>query len=162
MAFNQVAKFIQGYVVTSGNTSGIIAGVNQLLVPGSTDLAGVCVDPSGNIYVTDASKHIILKISQSGTISTIGGSTGVSGNNTSETVSAEDSRFNYPTGIICDRNGDLYVCDTNNHQIRKISNDKISLVAGAATPASGTADGVGDAARFNNPYDVCIDPSGVI
>ena len=162
MAFNQVAKFIQGYVVTVGNSGGIIAGVNQLLVPNSTNLAGACVDPNGNIYVTDASKHIILKITQGGTISTIGGLSGTSGNNGSSTVSAADSRFNYPTGIICDRNGDLYVADTNNHQIRKISNNKVSLVAGASIPASGTSDGVGTAARFNKPYDVALDPSGVL
>ena len=161
MAFNQVTRYVQGYVVSSGNTGGIIAGVSGLLLKGSTSLTGACVDPNGNIYVTDAAKHIVLKITQAGTISVIGGLSGSSGNNGANTVSVANSRFNYPTGIICDRNGDLFVCDTNNHQIRKISNDKVSLVAGAATPTSGTDDGVGSAARFNRPYDIAIDPSGV-
>ncbi len=162
MAFNQVAKYVQGYVTTVGNVGGVIAGVAGLLLKGSTDLAGACVDPSGNIYVTDASKHIVLKITQGGVITVIAGLSGTSGNNTDVTVTAANARFNYPTGIICDKNGDLYVCDTNNHQIRKISNNKVSLVAGAATPTSGTADGVGHAARFNKPYDIAQDPSGVL
>jgi len=157
---NQVAKYYQGYVSSVGNTGGVIAGLWGLLVKGSTHVTGACTDYSGNIYVTDASKHIVLKITEGGTITVIAGLSGTSGNNTSETVTAANARFNYPTGITCDRNGDLYVCDTNNHQIRKISNNKVSLVAGAATPTSGTDNGVGTSARFNRPYDVDIDASG--
>ena len=169
MAFNEVKKYYQGYVDVYGNVgvsvdniSNIIAGLTGLTLKGSTDLAGVCVDNSGNIYVTDAYKHIVLKITESGNIYVIAGLSGTSGNNLGNTVTAANARFNYPTGITCDKNGDLYVCDTKNHQIRKISNNKVSLVAGAATPTAGTADGVGWAARFNFPYDVDIDYSGIL
>lgn len=162
MAFNQVLKYYQGYVASQGHTGGVIAGLLGLLVKQSTHLTGACTDYSGNIYVTDCVNHIILKITESGRINTIGGLSGVSGNNSSDDVTAAASRFNYPTGICCDRNGDIYVADTNNHQIRKISNNKVSLVAGAATPTSGTADGIGKGARFNTPYDIDIDFSGTI
>jgi len=162
MAFNQVAKYYQGYVSSVGQSGGIIAGLWGLLVRGSTHVSGACTDHSGNVYVTDAQKNIILKITEGGTISVIAGASGVSGNNGNATVTAANARFNYPTGICCDRNGDLYICDTHNHQIRRISNNKVSLVAGASVPATGTADGVGDLARFNTPYDIDIDASGVL
>jgi hypothetical protein len=169
MAFNQARQFQQGYVSANTNIgvsvdaiSQIFSGVIQLSLKGSTGLAGVCTDNSGNLYVTDALRHIVLKITESGNIYVVAGLSGTSGNNGGNTVAAADARFNYPTGICCDRNGDLFVCDTNNHQIRKISNNKVSLIAGAATPASGTSDGVGTAARFNTPYDVDIDLSGIL
>ena len=166
MAFNQARISLGGYVRSSGegvsvdSINQILAGVTQLSLRGSTNLAGVCVDANGNLYLTDAIKNIILKIGNSGVISVIAGASGVSGNNGSTTVTAANARFNYPTGICCDRNGDLYVCDTKNNQIRKISNNKVSLVAGAASTATGTANGVGSAARFNNPYDIDTDKSG--
>ncbi|RLA42490.1 MAG: hypothetical protein DRR06_14325 [Gammaproteobacteria bacterium] len=169
MAFNQVRQFQQGYVSANTNIgvsvdsiSQIYSGIIQLNLIGSTGLAGVCTDNSGNIYTTDALQHIVLKITESGNIIIIAGLAGTSGNNAGNTVTAANARFNYPTGICCDRNGDLFVCDTKNHQIRKISNNKVSLIAGATTPTSGTADGVGSAARFNTPYDVDIDPSGIL
>ena len=162
MAFNQLVIYYPNYVYNTGHTGGILAGISKLSLVGSTHLAGACCDNSGNIYVTDAFKHIVLKITDSGVVSVVGGSTGVSGNNGNATVTAANSRFNYPTGICCDKNGDLYVCDTNNNQIRRISNDKVSLVAGDSAGASGTTDGVGAIAKFNNPYGIDIDNSGNI
>jgi len=162
MAFNQTVKFFQGYVESVGNTGGIIAGLLGLALKGSTHIGGVCTDPSGNIYVTDSGNDIILKITEGGDILVLAGDSGSNGDNGSDTVTGINARFNFPTGITCDKNGDLYVCDTNNNQIRKISNNKVSLVAGAEDTTSGTADGVGAAARFNRPYDIDIDASGVL
>ena len=160
MAFNQVAKYYRGYLSSVGNTGGVIAGLIGLSLKGSTSLASACTDYSGNIYVTDPIKHIVLKITESGNVINLAGLSGTSGNNGSTTVTCVNARFNHPTGIACGKNGDLYVCDTGNHQIRKISNNSVSLVAGAPTPTSGTADGT--AARFNSPYGIDIDNSGVI
>ena len=160
MSLNQIVKHYNGYLQSAGNSGSKIAGLIGLSVKGSVALADACVDYSGNIYVTDPINHIILKITESGVITSLAGSSGVSGNNSSDTVTCANARFNYPTGIACDRNGDLYICDTNNHQIRKISNNKVSLVAGSPSPTSGTADGT--AARFNFPYGIDIDNSGII
>lgn len=160
MSINQVVSYSQGYVQSIGNNGGKIAGLIGLSLKGSITLADACVDYSGNIYVTDPVSNIILKISGSGSIFLLAGLSGTSGNNGSNTVSCSDARFNYPTGITCDKNGDLYICDTNNHQIRKISNNKVSLVAGSPSCISGTSDGT--AARFNSPYGIDIDESGNI
>ncbi len=160
MSINQVVNYYQGYIQSIGNNGSKIAGLIGLSLKGSVTLADACVDYSGNIYVTDPVQNIILKINGSGTIFLLAGLSGISGNNGSNTVSCSDARFNYPTGITCDRNGDLYICDTNNHQIRKISNNKVSLIAGSPSCESGTADGT--AARFNSPYGIDIDESGNI
>jgi len=162
MAYNQVAKYYQGYLSSTGQSGGIIAGLYGLLVHASTDIAGICCDYSGNVYVTDAIKHIVLKITEGGDITTLAGSSGVSGNNGNNTVTAYNSRFNYPTGITCDKNGDIYVCDTGNNQIRRISNNKVSLIAGDISGATGTANGNGSNAKFNSPYGIDVDYSGII
>ena len=169
MPFNQVTKFYQGYINSTGNIAQSVDGINQIIqglwglfFRDSTHIGGMCVDPNGNIYVTDPSRHIILKITESGTISSLAGLAGTSGGNTSLTVTCANARFNYPTGICCDRNGDLYICDTNNNQIRKISNNRVSLVAGSGAYAAGAVDGAGAAARFNRPYDIDITPSGIL
>jgi len=167
MPFNQIQKYYQGYVSSTGNIAQSVDGINQIIqglwglyFRGSTDISGVCTDANGNIYVTDAAKHIIMKIAEDGTISALAGLSGTSGNNGVTQVTCANARFNYPTGICCDKNGDLYIADTHNNQIRKISNNKVTVVAGAANGASGTTDGSGSTARFNDPYDVDIDFAG--
>jgi len=68
------------------------------------------------------------------------------------------ARFYYPIGIATDRTN-LYVVDWFNHQIRKIeiATGTVSLFAGAATPTVGSADGIGNAARFNKPGGITTD-----
>src|SRR5471032_1340058 len=71
-----------------------------------------------------------------------------------------DARFNAPQGIAVDVNGVLYVADTENHVIRKITPDgTVTTLAGTAG-LSGGADGAGSAARFNFPASVTVDGSG--
>jgi sugar lactone lactonase YvrE len=174
MAFNQVVQFQQGYKKSSGNIhvaidsiSQIYAGILRLNLVGSIAVTGVCVDNSGNMYLTDAINNVIIKITESGKISRIAG-TGVAGGNTDQTVACIDNsgnyvaQFSYPTGLTCDKNGDLYIVDSGNNQIRKISNNKVSLVAGSPTYAAGSADGVGNAATFNRPQGIDIDYSGIL
>src|ERR1017187_5430782 len=70
------------------------------------------------------------------------------------------AQFNYPDGIAADTNGNLYVADTLNHTIRRISSGGVvSTIAGfAGNP--GSADGTGRSARFNSPSGVAIDNAG--
>ena len=73
---------------------------------------------------------------------------------------ATSARFNNPTGLAFDPAGNLYVADTNNHTVRKISPaGTVSTLAG--TPGQpGSADGVGAAARFKSPGGVAVDAAG--
>ena len=115
---------------------------------------GVTVDSSGNLYVSDTSNHRIRKITPDGIVSTFSGSSAgfADGQGTV-------AKFNLPVGITIDSSGNLYVSDTSNHVIRKISpSGSVSTVAGFGT--LGSTDGQGGSARFTNPQGVAIDNSG--
>jgi hypothetical protein len=116
--------------------------------------AGAALDAAGNIYVADEQNHAIRKISPSGDVSTFAGTLGVAGSNDDAGVNA---RFNRPLGVAFDGAGNLYVADSRNHTIRKITPDgAVGTLAGLAG-VLGTNDGVGSNARFNTPFSVAVD-----
>lgn len=89
--------------------------------------AGVAIDTAGNIYIADSHNNRIRKVT-SGTITTIAGTgaAGFSGDGGTATSAA----LNLPTALAVDAAGNLYIADTNNHRIRKISGTMITTVAG--------------------------------
>lgn len=115
--------------------------------------AAVAVDSTGNIFVADANNNIIRKITPSGNVTTFAGSPLEQGVADGPGTSA---RFNYPSGIAVDSADNLYITDTNNNAIRKITpSGNVSTIAGQAG-VQGSADGVGSVAQFNQPYGVVI------
>ena len=116
---------------------------------------GVAVDISGNVYVADTDNHLIRKIDTSGNVTTIAGSGdygSVDGNSTS-------ASFNVPSGVAVDSSGNVYVADSNNHQIRKIdSNGNVTTIAGSGS--FGSVNGNGTFASFNSPKGIAVDNSG--
>jgi len=89
--------------------------------------AGVAVDATGNIYIADTHNNRIRKVI-SGTINTIAG-TGAAGFS-GDGGAATSATLNLPTAVAVDAAGNLYIADTNNHRIRKISGATITTVAG--------------------------------
>ena len=115
---------------------------------------GVAVDGAGNVYVADRSNHRIRKITTSGVVSTLAGSSQgyTDGTGTS-------AQFYYPSGVAVDSAGNVYVADKDNHRIRKITTSGVvSTLAGSGT--SGYADGTGTSAKFNYPFGVAVDGAG--
>ena len=91
---------------------------------------GIVADPGGNLYVADGVNQTIRAISASGSVTTMAGSPGVSGNNDGVGSAA---RFNMPTGLAIDDAGYLYVADTFNCLIRKVSpSGAVATVVGTA------------------------------
>ena len=91
------------------------------------------------------------------TVSNFAGKAGLQGVTDS---TGSNARFNYPRGVAMDGSGNVYVADQYNYTIRKItSGGVVSTLAGSAG-FSGTADGIGSAARFNEPVGVALDGSG--
>jgi sugar lactone lactonase YvrE len=120
---------------------------------------GVAVDSTGNVYVADAYNCTIRKITSTGSVTTFAGLAGSFGN-TDGTGSA--ARFNYPRGIAVDSNGNVFVADTLNYTIRKITPlAVVSTLAGLAG-VQGNVDGTGSTARFNYPQGVAVDTSGIL
>src|SRR5439155_24035759 len=80
--------------------------------------AGITVDGGGNIYVADYFNHTIRKITSGGLVSTLAGSPGLWGNADGTNSSA---RFFQPQGIAVDNSGFIYVADSGNHTLRKLT-----------------------------------------
>jgi sugar lactone lactonase YvrE len=117
---------------------------------------GICSDGAGNLYVADYNNHRIRKIE----IATAAVTT-VAGDGTNGFLDATGimARFNLPTGICTDGSGNLYVADLNNRRIRRINiaTGNVTTLAGST---AGFADGIGTAAQFNTPYNICSDGAG--
>jgi sugar lactone lactonase YvrE len=118
--------------------------------------ASIAEDASGNLYVADASGNTIEKITSAGAVSTLAGLAGMAG---SQDGTGSNARFNQPTGVAIDGAGNLYVADTGNAMVRKITQDGVvSTLAGSA--ARGNQDGVGSAASFKAPTGIALDGAG--
>lgn len=160
---NQIVRYLLGRSAATPNSGKLLVGASGLLDVASTAVCGICTDPSGNVFVTDSEKHVVLKIDATGHVSTYAGLSGTSGNNGSSTVTGANARFNKPQGITCDRNGVLYVADTGNNQIRRIDlNRNVGLLAGSSTGESGFTDGALLWARFDEPHGIAVDACGHI
>ena len=120
---------------------------------------GVAIDSSGLIYIADTGTHTIKKINSSGVAIIIAGSAGANGG---ADGAGANARFNNPTGIAVDSAGILYVVDQGNHCIRKITPDGMVTTLAGLIGSSGSTDGTGTAARFNNPTGIAIDASGYL
>jgi len=119
--------------------------------------SGVAVDGAGNVYVADSGNHTIRKITGNGRVTTLAGSPGQAG---SADGTNNAARFNYPSGVAVDSAGNVYVADTYNSTIRKItSSGLVTTLAGSAGQA-GSADGTNNTAMFNFPRSVAVDSLG--
>ena len=116
---------------------------------------GIAVDASGNVFVADYNSNKIRKITPAGVVTTLAGS-GISGNVDGVGTAA---RFNSPAGIALDGSGNLYVADSSNHTIRKVTpNGTVTTFAGSGS--QGSTNGTGTTASFYLPKGVAVDPSG--
>ena len=123
-------------------------------------LAGIGVDNSGNVYVTDSGNQRIRKITASGNVTTLAGA-GTAGFSDGNGVGAF---FSGPSGVAVDSNNNVYVADSGNHRIRKITPSGIvTTFAGGGFSGWGNGsflDGIGTNARFNYPGGLAVDSVG--
>jgi uncharacterized delta-60 repeat protein len=120
---------------------------------------GIVADATGeNLYVTNANSHSVRKIViASATVSTFAGSAGNQLGNTNGTGTA--ARFNSPGGIAIDAAGNLYVADTNNGLVRKITTPG-AVVSTYAGLAIGMVDGPLGVGTFSAPTGIAVDSLG--
>lgn len=119
--------------------------------------SGIALDNKGNLLVADTGNHAIRRISPEGMVTTVAGN-GKPGNRDGMGTEAQ---FNGPVGIAVDAAGNIYVADTYNDRIRKISPDgQVSTLAGGN--GSGYLDGEASAALFDTPTGLAVNSKGDI
>jgi sugar lactone lactonase YvrE len=166
--------------------SGLVSTLAGRGVRGFTDGRGaapglftgrMAVDSGGTVYVADRQNHRIWKVTPDGLFTTLAGS-GKPGFSDGSGASAQ---FDQPNGVAVDASGIVYVADSNNHRIRKVTpSGVVSTLAGGdggflywpfcgsmrwVTPSVfcfGFADGMGAAARFDSPQGVAVDSGGTV
>jgi sugar lactone lactonase YvrE len=144
---------LAGKTLVSGAVNG--TGTNAAF----SDPAAIVADANGNFFVADSRNHAIRKITASGAVTTFAGQLGVAG---SANGTGTAARFDIPSGLAFDRSGNLFVSDTGNNTIRKITAaGAVTTFAGVAG-SSGFLDGVAGGALFSSPLGLAVWTNGTV
>ncbi len=120
---------------------------------------GLAVDAHGNVYIADSYNRRVRKIDTNGILSTFAGNgtVGFSGDGGPATNAA----INVPMAVVIDADGNLFLTDSWNHRIRRVTPDGIiSTIAGIGEKGFGGDGGAAIAATLNTPTYLAINPAG--
>ncbi|MGA2538374.1 MAG: Ig-like domain repeat protein [Terracidiphilus sp.] len=153
--------------VTPSRTANTTAGTGTAGYTGDTgpataatlaNPAAAAYDSNGNLYLADANNHVIREVSPTGIITTIAG-TGIEGYS-GDGAAATAAQFDTPTGIAVDTSGNVYIADSHNHRLRKVSGGTVTTIAGTGAPGYSGDNGAATAAQLSLPSAVAVDLSG--
>ena len=158
-----------GGVSTLAGTPGVVGSADGTGAAAQFNYpAGIAVDSADNVYVADTFNSTIRKITPAGVVTTLAGLAPTAANpsptNTGSTNGTGGAaRFNFPRGLAVDGAGNVYVADTVNSTIRKVTPaGVVTTLAGNAAQPGQTLDGTGAAARFDYPFGIASDSAGDI
>ena len=146
------------YIVTDSNGSST-SNAAQLTVASAIfpNPAGIVFLAGGTLYASDATADTVQKITLTGDVSVVAGTSGAAG---STDAAGALALFNQPGGLVVNASGVLFVADTANATIRRIGADGVvSTFAGSAT-ARGSTNGPGLQATFSAPQGLALDAAG--
>jgi hypothetical protein len=132
------------------------AGVITQVSNGFVGAAGLAIDSAGNAFVSSKIYHVIWKVTSS-SADIFAGHYSVAG---SSEGTGTNAYFNMPQGLAIDAADNIYIADSNNHLIRKMTPGGVVVNLAGAAGAAATVDQNGPAARFNFPYAVASDAAG--
>jgi sugar lactone lactonase YvrE len=119
----------------------------------------IVVGSNGTLFVSDSSSHTIFKVTPEKVVTILAGTPGKSG---AADGPGSKALFNSPEGLVLDREGTLYVADSGNQTIRRITPEgEVSTFVGRSGKR-GTVDGQGKAARLDRPASIAIDSTGTL
>ncbi len=162
---SRVRKVASGVINTvAGNgTAGYTGDSGPATSADISQPCGVVVDSSGNIYFSqsDAVNSAVRKVSTSGTISTVAGTSLGAGFSGDGNI-AIDAQVNGPVAVALDKSGNIYIVDTLNNRIREInsSNNIINTVVGNGLGGYGGDGGTPLHASLNSPQGIAFDSAG--
>ncbi len=163
------AENINGCYVYKVNTSGIISEMagdgtyyggdgGPATSADMNDPESVAADGAGNVYVADNLNNRIREVTPDGTISTVAGNGG--SGYWGDGGPATGANLNRPEGVAMDGAGNLYIADSDNFVIRKVSKGIISTVAGNGTQGYSGDGGPATSAQLNDPTAIAVDSTG--
>jgi len=158
---NRIRMVSNGTITTvAGNGTGGSSGDGGPATNASLNSPyGVAVDSVGNLYIADTGSALIRKVS-GGTITTVAGNrtAGFSGDGSLATSAS----LLEPRGVAVDPAGDLYIADTNNDRIRRVSGGVIMTFAGNGAYSFSGDGGLATSASLDQPFGVTVDSTGAV
>ena len=147
-----------GIVTTMAGSAGSAGSTNGAgVVARFSNLGAIAVDPTGTVLIADAGNNAICKLPPGGATLTLAG-----GGYGSADGTGSAAQFKSPYGLALDGIGNVYLADTYNHTIRKVTPGGVVTTLAGTPGVTGTADGTGSNARFNTPFGIAVDGSGTV
>ena len=161
-AGNIIRKVTPAGVVTTlagAATSGAVDGIGS--AARFNLISGIAVDALSNVYVGDFLNNAVRKITPAGVVTTLAG---LAGRRNFGFIDGKgvNARFDGPTGLAVDAGGMIYVADSNNNAIRKITPDGVVTTVAGTPKIAENIDGPLAVARFSGPADVAFDAAGIL
>jgi hypothetical protein len=148
---NWVVRTLAGLAGSAGSADGTGSAARF------SDPSGVALDTEGNLYVTDTGNNTIRQVTPVGTnwvVTTLAGRAGVLG---SANGTGTNALFYRPFGVAVDSAGNVYVADTYNDTIRKVTRAGVVTTLAGLAGTAGFVNGTGSGAQFNTPWGVAVD-----
>jgi hypothetical protein len=159
--FNHLIRRVQsgGVVTTLAGLAGARGLIDGLGAAARFNYPfGLAAEPGGIVHVADSFNHAVRRVDVAGSVSTLAGNGGAG---SADGVGGA-AQFQQPSGIAVDGSGYVFVADTYNSTIRGIApGGAVSTLAGLAANV-GATDGLGNVARFNQPFGIASGGAGVL
>jgi uncharacterized protein (TIGR03437 family) len=159
VAVNGIINTVAGTGVAGYSGDGGQATAAALRFP-----IGICIDGAGNLYIADAENHVVRRVTPAGIINTFAGNGAGAGTDTGsfsgDGGAAISAGLNTPEDVAVDTSGRLYIADTANYRVRRVSGGVITTVAGTGFDGFGGDGGPGTSALLNLPRAVVMNRGG--